>query len=66
NVADKSYIKITDINGTLVYNTQANGGQAVWNGKNLKGQRVKTGVYLVFITNENGTEKEVTKIMFLN
>lgn len=66
NIADKSYIKITDIGGTLVYNCQANGGQAVWDGKNLKGQRVKTGVYLVFIANEDGTQKEITKIMFLN
>lgn len=66
NLADKSYIKITDISGTLVYNCQANGGQAVWDGKNLNGQRVKTGVYLVFIANEDGTQKEVTKIMFLN
>lgn len=66
NIADKSYIKITDISGTLVYNCQANGGQAVWDGKNLNGQRVKTGVYLVFIANSDGTQTKVSKIMFLN
>lgn len=66
NLVNKSYIKITDISGTLVYDCQASGGQALWDGKNLKGQRVKTGVYLVFIANEDGSQKEVTKIMFLN
>ena len=57
-------VKITDINGNLVWETIAEGGQAVWNGQNLFGSRPATGVYLVFSTNDDGEETMVTKIMF--
>jgi len=59
-------IRITDIGGRIVYSTKAEGGQAIWNGKNLSGKRVKTGVYLVFASDEKGKEKVVTKILFIN
>lgn len=59
-------VKITDISGNLVFHTIAHGGQAVWNGKNFNGEKAKTGVYLVFCTNEDGEETMVTKIMFVN
>lgn len=58
-------VKITNSNGVLVYQTIANGGQAVWNGKNFSGEKVATGVYLVFSSNEDGSEKVVTKILFV-
>jgi hypothetical protein len=59
-------VKITDITGTLIYKTIAEGGQAVWNGKNFEGERAHTGVYLVFASNADGTETLVTKILFIN
>ncbi len=59
-------VKITDISGCLVYETQATGGQAVWDGLSLNGRRVNSGVYLVFCTNEDGSETFVTKFLFLN
>ena len=59
-------IRITDIGGRIVYSTKAEGGQAIWNGKNINGKRVKTGVYLVFASDEKGKEKVVTKILFIN
>lgn len=59
-------VKITDINGNLVWETIAEGGQAVWNGQDLFGRRPSTGVYLVFSTNDDGEETMVTKIMFIN
>jgi hypothetical protein len=65
-VVDMADIKITDIAGNLVYSTQAKGGQAIWYAKDFNGKRVKTGVYVVFITNEDGTETTITKIMVLN
>lgn len=61
-----SYVKITDISGNLVYETRSEGGQAVWYGKNLNGNRVQTGVYLVMSTNEDGSKTDVTKILFIN
>lgn len=59
-------VKITDIRGQVVYQTKALGGQATWNGNNFSGQRAASGVYLVFITNEDGTETAITKILFIN
>jgi len=58
-------VKITDISGNLVYETRSLGGQAVWNGKTLDGRKVETGVYLVFITNDDGSKTIVTKILFI-
>ncbi len=59
-------VKITDISGNIVYECTAFGGQAIWNGKNFDGEKVHSGVYLVFSSNEDGTETMVTKIMFIN
>ena len=59
-------IKITDIDGNLVFEGFAKGGQASWNGKNKNGNRVSTGVYLVFSTDINGVEKIVSKILFIH
>ncbi|HTF06300.1 MAG TPA: two-component regulator propeller domain-containing protein, partial [Bacteroidia bacterium] len=59
-------VKITDISGNVVYQTKALGGQAIWDGNNFAGERAASGVYLVFITNEDGTEKKVTKILLMN
>ncbi|MBP6977568.1 MAG: hypothetical protein PHD61_03875 [Bacteroidales bacterium] len=59
-------VKITDISGTLVYATKAEGGQAIWDGCNFDGRKAHTGVYLVFISNEDGSDTMVTKILFIN
>lgn len=59
-------VKITDIAGNVIYQTTALGGQAIWDGNNFKGERAASGVYLVFITNEDGTQKKVTKILLMN
>lgn len=59
-------VKITDIAGRIVYQTKANGGTAVWNGNDFNGERARTGVYLVFSTNSDGTQTNVTKIMLVN
>tara|TARA_X000000368_G_scaffold418521_1_gene418557 strand:- start:1229 stop:3436 length:2208 start_codon:yes stop_codon:yes gene_type:complete len=59
-------IKITDIDGNLVFEGYAKGGQAIWNGKNKSGDRASTGVYLVFSTDSNGLNKAVSKILFVH
>ncbi len=58
-------VKITDVNGKIVFHTKANGAQAIWYGKNFNGERVSTGVYLVFSTDAEGLEKMVNKILFV-
>ncbi len=59
-------VKITDVSGNLVYETISYGGQAVWDGKDFNGQRVHTGVYLVFLSNEDGSKTHVTKLLFIH
>lgn len=63
---DKSSMKITDIAGNMVYEATVEGGQAVWYGKNFKGERVASGVYLVMCATPDGQQKKVTKILVLN
>jgi hypothetical protein len=65
-LVDNALVKITELNGRLVYQTRALGGQAVWDGRNYKGQKISTGVYLVLVSNDGRNEKAVTKIIFIN
>ena len=57
-----SNLKITDITGRLVHETRSQGGSAAWNLITYRGQRAETGVYLVFITNQDGSESLVGKL----
>ena len=59
-------VKISDAAGNVVFATTANGGQATWDGNKITGGRAKSGVYLVFASNEDGKETFVTKILFIN
>lgn len=67
-LAQDADIKITDINGQLVYETKALGGQAIWDGRDYNGRKANTGVYLVFSTSKNTQTPDaiVTKILFVN
>lgn len=59
---------ITDVDGHLVFKTEALGGQAIWDGLDLKGQQVSGGVYLVFSASAVGFDESdsfVTKIMVI-
>lgn len=58
-------VKITTISGRLVFETTSLGGQAEWNGNDLAGNRVHTGIYLVFCASSDGMESVVTKIAFI-
>ena len=59
-------VKITDVSGNLIFETTANGGQAIWNGQNKMGERASSGVYLVLSTDFSGKETIVSKILFIN
>ena len=65
-LASNVNVKITDISGNLVFETTALGGQAVWDGRNFRGERVHTGVYLVFCTNDDGSKTHVTKLLYIH
>lgn len=65
-LVNNAQVRITDVNGIAVYSTRAEGGQAVWNGKNSDGRKANTGVYLVWASNDDGSQRVVTKILFMN
>ncbi len=65
-VPDNTLVKITDINGALVNQMYSNGGMATWNGNTFDGNRASTGVYLVFCMNQDGSETQVGKILFVH
>jgi ligand-binding sensor domain-containing protein len=65
NLVSESDVKITDVTGALVWQTQAQGGQVIWDGKNLEGRKVNTGVYLIFVTNSDGSQKKAGKVLFV-
>ena len=58
-------VKITDINGNVVYETISNGGRATWNCKTFSGKRPATGVYLVFAIDALGEKSAMGKLLFV-
>jgi len=65
-LANNADVKIATVTGELVYHTVALGGQAIWYGNNFNGERVQTGVYLIFCASPDGTQTAVSKLLFIN
>ncbi|MEH6534822.1 MAG: two-component regulator propeller domain-containing protein [Psychroserpens sp.] len=73
-------VKITDIEGNLVaeaqsrvnqriskanYNFAIDGGTGIWNGKNMRGNVVASGVYLFLISDLDSFETKVLKLLIV-
>ena len=65
-LVNNAIVKITELDGRLVYQTRALGGQAIWDGRNYKGQRISSGVYLVLVSDDGKKERTATKIFFIS
>lgn len=66
NVPMNADVKITDANGVKVFETTSLGSRVIWDGNNYNGQRAQTGVYLIFISNSDGTETAVCRLLLVN
>lgn len=55
-------IKIVTTNGILINQGRSNGGTYTWNGKDLKGQKVASGIYMVETATSDGSKGTVCKI----
>ena len=72
NLPEGTNVKILDVAGNLVFESnvlegqELQGGKVVWNKKNLAGQQVASGIYIVLLTNEDGSETATTKIAIVN
>ena len=62
---DKANIKITDIEGNLVYETTAEGGTIEWDTTAFGKYKVASGVYMIFISAQDGIETKVKKVMII-
>lgn len=58
-------VRITDMAGRTIWQAQALGGQAIWDGNGYDGGRAATGVYMVYATNEDGSQTAVAKILIM-
>ena len=59
-------VKITDIVGNAVFETTSAGGSVQWDLRSFAGDRVRSGVYLIFVTTNDGLESAVEKVMIIN
>lgn len=65
-------VKILDISGRLVHETNVDigqelqGGKVVWNKTNLRGKKVASGIYIVLLTSPDKSETAATKIAVIN
>lgn len=65
-------VKILDIAGRLVHETNVDvgqeirGGKVIWDKTNLQGRKVASGVYIVLLTSPDNSETASTKIAVIN
>jgi len=62
---DKANIKITDIEGNLVYETTSEGGTIEWDTTAFGKYKVASGVYMIFVAAKDGIETKVKKLMII-
>ena len=72
NLPKGTNVKILDVAGYLVYETnvvegqELQGGKVVWDKRNLAGTPVASGVYIVLLSNDDASETTTTKIAIVN
>ena len=62
---DKAHVKIADIEGSLVYEAIAEGGTIEWDTTAFGKYKVASGVYMVFVSSEDGSKTKVKKVMIV-
>ncbi len=59
------HVKIVDVEGNLVYETQAKGGSIDWDLTAFGKYKVASGVYIALITDDDGEKIQTTKILVI-
>lgn len=62
---DRANVKITDIEGNLVYEATSEGGTLEWDTYAFGKYKVASGVYMIFISANDGLETKVKKVMII-
>jgi len=58
-------VKIVSSNGALVNSGRSNGGTYIWDGNDLNGKRVASGIYMVMTATNTGDKGTVCKIAII-
>lgn len=64
-LTDRANVKITDLNGNLVYEEVSQGGSIQWDTTAFGRYKVRSGVYFILITAEDATETKIVKLMII-
>ena len=64
-LTNKAIIKITDIEGNLVFEKTAEGGTIEWDTMAFGNYKVASGVYMILISDKNGEQTKVKKVMII-
>ena len=65
-LAYNSDVKVVTTNGILVAKGTSNGGTFTWDGNDLNGKRVASGIYMVQTADQEGNNGTVCKIAIVN
>ncbi|MGJ8683251.1 MAG: two-component regulator propeller domain-containing protein [Nonlabens sp.] len=64
-LTNRARVKITDIEGNLVFEKVSQGGSILWDTRSFAGNKVASGVYMLFISTDDNIETTVSKIMVI-
>jgi len=64
-LTENANVKITDLNGNLVYEEVSEGGSIQWDTTAFGRYRVASGVYFIMITAEDAVETKIVKLMII-
>lgn len=64
-LTERANVKITDVNGNLVFERVSDGGSIQWDTTAFGRYRVSSGVYFIMATTNDGTETKIAKVMIV-
>lgn len=64
-LTNRARVKITDIEGNLVFEKVSQGGSILWDTRSFSGNKVASGVYMLFISTNDNIETTVSKLMIV-
>jgi hypothetical protein len=63
---DNSIVRVVDESGNMVWEAKSKGGQIAWPITTLSGNRVTSGVYVIYATSTDGEQRAMTKVLVVN
>ncbi|ARN78637.1 hypothetical protein BST97_11910 [Nonlabens spongiae] len=64
-LTDRARVKITDVEGNLVYEAISQGGSIPWDTRSFSGNKVASGVYFLLVNTDDTIETTVFKLMII-